>query len=55
MTPATQEQPRPHRRCDGCGVQIIRAYRPVKKQTGRRVCLDCAEVETGKVSPDWDC
>jgi len=54
MTPATQETPRPRRRCDGCGVTFIRAYRPLKKQTGRRVCLDCAELETGKVSAEWD-
>jgi hypothetical protein len=55
MTPALPERPRPRKCCDGCGVQIIRAFKPVKKTTGRRVCLDCAEVETGKVSPDWDC
>jgi len=54
MTPALPERPRPRKQCDGCGVQIIRAFKPVKKTTGRRVCLDCAELETGQVSAEWD-
>ena len=57
MTPATQDAPRPRRRkvCDGCGGPIIRAFSPMKKATGRRLCLDCGEFESGRVSPDWDC
>jgi hypothetical protein len=57
MTPAAQEAPRPRRRrvCDGCGGPITRAFRPMKKATGRRLCLDCGEFESGRVSPDWDC
>ncbi len=55
MTPALPERPRPRKRCDGCGVPILTAVKPVKRATGRRVCRDCAEFETGLVSPDWDC
>jgi hypothetical protein len=55
MTPALPERPRPRKHCDGCGVPILTAVKPVKRATGRRVCRDCAEFETGLVSPDWDC
>ncbi len=54
MTPALPERPRPRKHCDGCGVTLLRAFKPLKKQTGRRVCRDCAELEAGKVSADWD-
>ena len=54
MTPALPERPRPRKHCDGCGVPILRAVKPVKRATWRRVCRDCAEFETGLVSAEWD-
>jgi hypothetical protein len=54
MTPALPERTRPRKHCEGCGVTLLRAFKPVKKSTGRRVCLDCAELETGTVSAEWD-